>query len=111
MYIYIYIYKSNRTHVYIYTWQYKCSRPDMRNYRAVTVGATRPLVVLVHTRGRRVSEQAAPKGLSVVGVTKMGNTLPRAGLEPTYLAFRASGLSLHHICLPDVTTIPTLTCV
>ena len=30
-------------------------------------------------------------------VTKMGNAMPRAGLEPTPLAFQASVLPLHHI--------------
>ena len=34
---------------------------------------------------------------SVMGVIKMGNTVPRGGLGPTSLAFRASGLPLHHI--------------
>ena len=34
---------------------------------------------------------------SVVGVIKMGNTVPWAGIEPTSLAFRASVLPLHHV--------------
>ena len=34
---------------------------------------------------------------SVVGVMKVGHILPRAGLEPTSLAFQASVLPLHHI--------------
>ena len=34
---------------------------------------------------------------SVVGVTKMRNTVRRAGLEPTSLPFLASVLPLHHI--------------
>ena len=33
----------------------------------------------------------------VAGVMKMGNTMPRAGLKPTSLAFRASVLPLHHV--------------
>ena len=37
---------------------------------------------------------------TVVGVMKMGNTVPRVGLEPTSLAFQASVLPLHHIGLP-----------
>ena len=28
---------------------------------------------------------------------KMGNTVPRAELEPTSLTFQASGLPLHHV--------------
>ena len=34
---------------------------------------------------------------SVVGETNMGNTVPRAGLEPTSLAFLASVLPLHQL--------------
>ena len=34
---------------------------------------------------------------SVVGVMQMGNIVPRAGLEPTSLAFWASVLPLHHV--------------
>ena len=34
---------------------------------------------------------------SVMGVMKMGNTAPRAGVEPTSLAFWASVLPVHHI--------------
>ena len=44
---------------------------------------------------------------SVVGVMKMGNTVPRVGLEPTSLAFWASVLLLKHVGVPDVTTSPT----
>ena len=33
----------------------------------------------------------------VMGVMKMGNIVPRAGLEPTSLAFQASVLPLHHV--------------
>ena len=49
--------------------------------------------------------------LIVVGVMKMGNTVPRVGLEPTSLAFWASVLPLHHVGFPDFTTIPTPTCL
>ena len=35
---------------------------------------------------------------SVMGVTKMGNIVPRVWLEPRSLVFWASVLSLHHIC-------------
>ena len=44
---------------------------------------------------------------SVMGVRKMENIVPTAGIEPTSLAFQARVLPLHHICSPDVTTIPT----
>ena len=33
----------------------------------------------------------------VVGVMKIGTIVPRVGLEPTYLAFQAIVLALHHI--------------
>ena len=42
---------------------------------------------------------------------KMGNTVPRAGLKPTSLAFQASVISLHHVGFPDILTIPTPTCL
>ena len=32
-----------------------------------------------------------------MGVIKMGNTVPRVGIEPTSHAFRASVLPLHHV--------------
>ena len=32
-----------------------------------------------------------------MGVMKIGNIVPRAGFEPTSLAFRASVLPLHHM--------------
>ena len=41
----------------------------------------------------------------------MGIIVPRVGIELTSLAFRASVLSLHHVGFPDVTTIPTPTCL
>ena len=50
--------------------------------------------------------------MSVVGVMKMGNNVPRAGLEATSLAFWASVLELHHVGFSDVTTslMPTCLC-
>ena len=47
----------------------------------------------------------------VVGVMKMGNNVPRAGLEPTSLTFWASVRPLHHIGFPDVTNVPMPTCL
>ena len=48
----------------------------------------------------------------VVGVTKMGNIVPRAGMQPTYIS-GILGECVHATpCrLPDVTPIPTPTCV
>ena len=34
---------------------------------------------------------------AAVGVMKMGNIVPRAGLEPTSLVFQASVPPLHHV--------------
>ena len=34
---------------------------------------------------------------SIVGVMKMGNIMPRAVIDPTSLALRASVLPLHHV--------------
>ena len=42
---------------------------------------------------------------------KMGNTVPSAGIEATSLAFRASVLSITPPRLPDVTMLPTPTCL
>ena len=47
----------------------------------------------------------------VEGVIKMENTVPRAGIELTYLAFGASVLPIQRIGFPDVTTIPMPTCL
>ena len=47
----------------------------------------------------------------VMGVMKMGNIVPLVGLEPTPLAFRASVLPITSPRLPDVTIIPTPTCL
>ena len=34
---------------------------------------------------------------SVMGAMKMGNTVPRIGLKPTFLAFWAPVLPFHHV--------------
>ena len=47
----------------------------------------------------------------VMGVIKMGNTVPRVGLKPTSSALWASVLLLHHAGFPEVTTIVRPTCV
>ena len=56
-----------------------------------------------HTQGRFNNRTALSlyriivMATSVVGVMKIGNTVPRAGLETTLLAFWASVLPLHHV--------------
>ena len=47
----------------------------------------------------------------IVRVMKMRNIVPRAGIEPTTLAFRARVLTIIPPRLFDVTTIPTSTCL
>ena len=48
---------------------------------------------------------------SVMGVIKIGNIVPRAGMEPTSLASLASVLTITPLRLPDVTTLPKPTCL
>ena len=48
---------------------------------------------------------------NVVGVMKMGNMTPKAGIERTSLAFRASILTITPPSLPYVNTLPTPTCL
>ena len=42
---------------------------------------------------------------------KIGTSAHRAGIEPMSLAFQASVLSITQPRLPDVTTVPTPTCI
>ena len=61
--------------------------------------------------------------LPVVGVMKMGNIVPRAGIELTSLAFQTSVLQLHHVgslmsCIPTCLcgslpqrSVQTTTCI
>ena len=44
-----------------------------------------------------------------MGVIKMGNIMPRVGIDPSSLAFQASVLSITSPRLPGVTTLPTPT--
>ena len=47
----------------------------------------------------------------VMGVIKMRNIVPRAGIEPTSLAFQASVLTIKSPRLADVTTVATATSI
>ena len=49
--------------------------------------------------------------MCVMGVMKIGNIVPRVGIEPTSLAFGPVCYPLHHVDFPNVTTIPTPTCL
>ena len=46
-----------------------------------------------------------------MGVMKMGNSVYRAAIEPTSLAFRASVLTITSPRLPDIITLYTPTCL
>ena len=50
-------------------------------------------------------------GTSVMDVMKIGNIVPRVGIKPTSLAFRASVKTITTCRLPDVTTILMPTCL
>ena len=41
----------------------------------------------------------------------MGNSVPRAGIEPTSLSLRANVLTVTHARLPDITMRPKPACV
>ena len=45
------------------------------------------------------------------GVMKMGNIVPRAGIEPTFPAFWSSVLIITSPMLPAITMLPTPTCI
>ena len=47
----------------------------------------------------------------VMGEITMRNIVPRVGIEPVFLAFPASVLPITPHMLPDVTTMPTPTCL
>ena len=46
---------------------------------------------------------------NAVGVTKMGNIVPRMGIEPTCLVFQVRVLTITPPRLPDITILPTST--
>ena len=48
---------------------------------------------------------------TVVGMEKMGNIEPKVAIESTSLAFQASVLTITSPGLPDVTSLPTPTCL
>ena len=52
-----------------------------------------------------------PHKVIVVGVMKMGNIVPIAGIQPTSPAFWVSELTITAPRLPGVTTLLMLTCI
>ena len=73
--------------------------------------------VTLHTQGKFNSHtvhnlyRIMGTAVNVMGVSKMGNNAPRAGIKPTSLAFWASVLTLSPPRLADVTPLPTPTCL
>ena len=72
------------------------------------------MVLLTHIQGRFNNHTAhglyriIVMATSVVGMMKMGNTFPRAGLEPiSGILGQCATITPHR--LPDITTIPTPT--
>ena len=46
---------------------------------------------------------------TVMGVMKMGNSVPQAGIEPIILTFQASVLTITPPRLPEISMLPTPT--
>ena len=73
------------------------------NLLMLTITYMQGMTLPIHTQGRFSNHTVHSLyrilviSTNVVGVTKMANTMPRMGLEPTSLAYRASVLPLHHI--------------
>ena len=71
----------------------------------------------MHTQGRFINHTVCSlyrimgTATSVVEGMNTEDIAPRAGIEPTYLAFQANVLMITPPRLPDVTTIPTPTCL
>ena len=58
-----------------------------------------------------VAVQDTCYGLSIVGVMKVGNILPRVGIEPTYLAFEDNVPTILPARPLDLTILPTPICL
>ena len=76
--------------------------PGIVNILMLTIRYTLAMALRIHTQGMFTNHtthslyRIVVMATSVVGVMKMGNIAPRMGLKSTSLAFRASGLPLHH---------------
>ena len=83
----------------------------------LTTTYTQAMALHIHTQGKFLNHTACSlyrimvMAISVVGVMKIGNIMPRAGLKPTSLELRVSVLSLHQEGFPNVTAIPMPTCL
>ena len=70
----------------------------------LTIAYMQAMTFCIHTQGRFTNHTACSlyrimvTTTSVVGVVKMGNSVPRAGLESTSLAFQASMVPFHYAC-------------
>ena len=79
--------------------------PGIVSLLMFTIGNIQTMVLHIHTQGRcnnhteQCSDRIMVTETSIMGEMKMGNSVPRAGIEPTSLAFWASVLPLHHVGL------------
>ena len=71
------------TIIYIQSIAFNIHRPTQGGFNSHTVHSLYRITIMT---------------TSVEGVTKMGNIVPRAEIEPTSLAFQASVLPLYHVC-------------
>ena len=93
------------------------SLPGIINMLMLTITHIQAMALHIHTQGSFSNHTVCSlymimtMVLSVMGVTKMCNTVHRVGLELTSLVFWASMLPFPHVGSPDITTIPTPTCL
>ena len=76
---------------------WNCKSFHAYNYIHISNGLTYTYTGYVQQLYSVYVVQAHGLGTSVVDVMKMGNIVPRVGIEPTSLAFWVSLLPLHHI--------------
>ena len=81
---------------------YTCT-PGIVSLLLLTITYMLAMALHLHTQGRFNNHtvyslyRTLVTTTSVVGVIKMGSTVPRVALKPTSLAFRASVLPFHHV--------------
>ena len=82
---------------------YSSHPPGIVSLLMLAVTHIQAMTLRIHAQCRfndhtsRSLDRIMVKATSFVGVTKMGNIVPRGGLEPTSLPFWACVLPLHHV--------------
>ena len=77
--------------------------PGIVSLVMLTITYIQAMALHIHTQGRFNNHtvhslyRIMVMTTSVIGVMKMENTVPRAGIKTTSMAFRASVLPLHHV--------------